>query len=148
MYPSLSSKEFVATYDLVNCYTKSNPSEAFGELDVAVALIREDGNLGAAARLLGRSRAKLVNFVARNEGLTELQSDIEEEFLDKIEGLHRTAALGGDIAVQRFFLTTRGRDRGFAQRLELTGKDGTPLNPETSASAKLMEFLNGVAERS
>lgn len=148
VHPSLTRKDFLESYDFSKCFTRVDPDGAFSELDVAVALILHEGNLSAAAKLLGRSRSRLVTFIARNDLLTDLQGDLEEAFLDDIEFLHRAAALGGDVGTQRFFLTTRGRDRGFVQRTELTGKGGGPIQHETSAIEKLTGLIDGIAERS
>lgn len=148
VYPYLLSKEFIRDYDFSVCFTCTDAEGAFSELDVAVALIQTEGNLSQSSRLLRRSRSRLVNFVARNPLLVDLQGDLEEEFLDEIEFAHRGIAKGGDINTQRFFLTTRGRDRGFVQRTEVTGRDGGPIQHETSAIAKLSEVIDGIAERS
>lgn len=125
-FPDLRDDAFVAGYDLDACYTVV-AREAIGVLDLAVALLRFGGNLTSVARALRRSRRAVEGAIARDVYLTQLLTDIEAEFLDIVEELHKGAALRGDLATQRFFLTTKGKDRGYVTRNESTGKDGSPV---------------------
>lgn len=126
-YPRLLDEEYVASYDFAGCWTKNNPTGLFEDLDVAAALMNTSGNLGMAARLLSRSRRSLGGYIARNLQLTELMADLQAEFLDAVEDLHKRAAMNGDLGTQRFFLQTLGKDRGYTTRTETTGKDGDPI---------------------
>lgn len=125
-FPDLRDDKFVAEYNLETCYTVV-AREAIGVLDLAVALLRFSGNLTSVARALRRSRRTVEGAIARDVYLTQLLTDIEAEFLDTVEELHKGAALRGDLATQRFFLTTKGKDRGYVTRNENTGKDGAPV---------------------
>lgn len=124
-HPELLNEDFVASFDFEDCFTVLNPDVHFDERDVALALIRSHGNLSAASRYLNRSRRSLQGFVARNQQLADLLEDLEETFLDFVEEKYRERALmKGDDSAQRFFLTTKGRNRGYGTRTEITGKDG------------------------
>ena len=112
-YPELLSADFVANFDFDDCWTKLHPDAAFGELDVAVALIDSRGNFGRSARALGRSRRKLETFVLRNLLLRDLYEDVREEFLDEVAHKLGDVALSGHPGSCQFILSNLGRDRGF-----------------------------------
>ncbi len=130
-YPDLLDEHFLSDYDLVSCFTRTNDEKVISELDVAVALIREEGNLAGTARTLGRSRNQIGNFIARNDKLSELYEEIEAAFLDDVEAHQKTVALSGDPQAQRFFLTTKGKGRGYTTKQELDHEspEGTMTPP-------------------
>lgn len=140
-YPQLSDPMFVETYDFGDCWTRVHPEAAFEELDVAVAIVSTRANFSEMAKLLGRSRSSIRNHVERNQPLRDLMQETWETFLDEVEGLHQSAALTGDLGVQRFFLQTKGKDRGYVTRSEATGKDGEPLAPTVDFSKMSTEAL-------
>lgn len=116
-------------YDFEGCVTRISRDQPYKEIDVAMALLTTGGNLSASARLLNRSRRSVHNFVLRNHLLSDLLHDIEDITLDNIEAKARSLALAGDGSLIKYILGTKGKDRGFVQRVENTGKDGSPLNP-------------------
>lgn len=131
-YPRLLDPVFVEAYDFENCWSRNNEFQSFNEEDVAVALIRTQGNFAASARLLGRARRPLYTFVMQNVLLRDLREDLRAEFLDTVEDAYMTDALKGVPGARHFFLTTLGKDRGYVQRQETTGKDGEPLYKQSS----------------
>lgn len=150
-YPKLQEPGYAEDYDFTNCWTATHPQEAYEDEDVAAALILAQGNLGKVARLLHRPRRSVSNHVARNLPLAELQDDMWEEFIDAVEEKHQSAALNGDVGTQRFFLTTRGKNRGYTTRVETTGKDGAPiegiLKVDGSISDSALEELMAMRDR-
>ncbi len=126
-FPQLVDGTAVAEFDFDMCFTRNNADRAFSDLDVAMALLRAAGNVAKAAEHLGRPRRAVANYIYRNVRLRDLQEDLWDTFLDEIEGKHMDLALAGDATVQRFFLVTRGKDRGYSTRSETTGKNGEPL---------------------
>lgn len=131
-YPDLLREEFVKGYDYGKCYTVSNPDKAMSEFDVAVALLAFEGNLSLVSKALKRSRTSVEGFIIRTQLLKDLTLELEAHFLDLVETLHKNAALKGDLPTQRFFLSTKGKDRGYVSRAENTGKDGAPMVVEIS----------------
>lgn len=124
-------------YDFQNCLTVTTGD--YHDHDVAAALKLTMGNLGKASRLLGKSRASLSNHIARSPELLLYQEELYETFLDDVEELHKGAALMGDLSAQRFFLTTKGKDRGFVARTEATGKNGGPIVPAQIDPSKMSD---------
>ena len=131
-YPRLLDPLFVEAYSFENCWSKVNEIGTFADEDVAVALIRCDGNYSAASRLLGRSRRSLYTYVNQNAFLRDLREDLRAEFLDEVEDMYMDDARKGVPGARHFFLTTLGKDRGYVQRQETTGKDGEPLYKQSS----------------
>lgn len=115
------------TFDFTKCYSRTNPEGAMAEEDVAAALIVAEGHYADAARILGRSRQSLFNYVLRNQDLFELREEIFESALDEIERGYIQDAKQGDGTARKFFLTTRAKNRGYTTRVEHTGKDDGPI---------------------
>jgi hypothetical protein len=143
--PKLLDPEFSNSYDFNTCWTANNRDGPFHDVDVAAAFVASSMNLSGAARLLNRSRRSLELYILRHPLLSEFVAEMEAGFLDAVEHLHRHAALTGDLQTQRFFLTTKAKNRGYVVRNETTGKDGEPLLPPTvdwtQVSTEAMEEL-------
>lgn len=145
-YPYLLDVEFLEGYDFDTCWTVENPDSSYAELDVAVALLRSKGNLSAAARYLCRSRRTLETFTTRDKDLSDLLEDIEAEFLDEVESTLRLAARV-DLNTGKFFLKTKGKNRGYSERAELGGINGGPIELEVSPRAILLDRVNSIASK-
>lgn len=127
-YTDLCDPTFVEEYDLPKCMSVVEKDGPLYELDVAVALLRSEGNLTKAACILRRSRRVVDGFVSRNLALSDLLLDIKGMFLDKVEEQSRLLAAAGDGSMVRFVLSTLGKERGYTTRAEVSGKDGEALN--------------------
>lgn len=125
----LSLFEEGGDYGFEGCVTRASRDRPYEEIDVAAALIVHNGNVALAARELGRSRRSLHGFVVRNYMLSDLLEDIEAINMDMIESKARQLAIAGDGSLIKYLLGTRAKERGYVQRIENTGKDGSPLNP-------------------
>ena len=126
-YADLNDEEYVKAYDFDTCWTKTNPDKQYEILDVAVGLIRFNGDITETAKVLGRNRRSVEGFILRQSLLRELQEDLEATFIDQIETKYKNVALGGDAVAQKFFLVTKGKNRGYVARAESTGPDGGPI---------------------
>lgn len=126
-YQDLARSEYVEGYDLVGCPTVTDPTGLIFDLDVAVALLRNDGNVGSVASALKRSRRVMETYITRDDKLAELQEDIHESFVDDAEAVARKLARAGDGGMVKFVLSTIGKRRGYVTRVENTGKDGAAL---------------------
>ena len=138
VYPKLLDDEYVSTYPFESCYTRKDRLNPYDDEDVAAALIISDGNLSGAAKLLGRSRRSLEQYIVKISHLRDLQEDLMAEFLDAVEALQKNAALAGDLTTQRFMLSTLAKDRGYVARAETTGKDGGPVHTKSQIDVSKM----------
>lgn len=127
-YPDLLNEEYVETYNLEVCHTNTEKDGPILDLDVAVALIRYQGNLTNVARKLARSRRVIETYISREPKLRELAEDLQEQFIDLTEDKLRGLVVAGDPSSVRYVLSTLGKKRGFVTRNEVSGKDGEGLS--------------------
>jgi hypothetical protein len=93
------------------------------------ALIQEmNGNLTAVARRLGCSRKRLYRFIEQHPTLQDELTNARESMLDNAESvLYRKVLSGEDTTALIFFLKTQGYKRGYVEKHEHTGPDGSEL---------------------
>ena len=91
------------------------------------ALKKTAGNVMAAARALGVSRSTLYRKISESAALQEVLTDAREELVDIAESALRKEVLNGNITAIIFTLKTQGKERGYVERQELTGRDGEQL---------------------
>lgn len=93
---------------------------------VAAALAQYQGNMAAAARALGVSRAAVWKFVQAHPKLKEVVIDLREGMKDNAESSLYKAVLDGESWAVCFYLKTQAKDRGYVEKSEHehTGKDG------------------------
>ena len=124
------------SYDFSIAPTALHNEDKYHESDVAAALFAARGNLSFAARLLNRRRNRLRSYLDRSPEMLQLWDDIRDEVIDKVEQNCYDLALNGDPTSIRFVLSTIGKDRGWTQRTETTGKDGGAIEFEELTTAK------------
>ena len=127
-YKDLNDPTFIANYSLDDCYTLRDQEGAILDLDVAVALIRHDGNVTRVANQLLRSRRAIDTYISRDIALVDLKEDLYDMFVDDAEEKAKALTRAGDIGLLKFMLQTLGKKRGYVTRVEATGKDGKDLN--------------------
>lgn len=89
------------------------------------------GNKAAVARALGIRRAYVDDLINTRPDVKAFYDDIREAFIDKAEENIFTAVANGDKGLSQYVVATLGKNRGWAGRQELTGKDGEDLGPPT-----------------
>lgn len=104
--------------------------------DVADALRASAGIHTAAARILapkygGFTTNGVKYYVERYPELQALKAELLEQTLDLAESKLITALNQGDMKSVFFFLRTRGKQRGYVERMEQTGKNGDPIETVT-----------------
>ena len=85
------------------------------------------GNVAAVARHFGVNRATIWNRINESTTLMAVLKDSREAMIDNVESRLYKNALAGDTASMIFFLKTQGRNRGYSERVEVTGADGGAL---------------------
>lgn len=99
------------------------------------ALLKCHGNLLRAALVLKVDRSALYDFIDRNPGLHEVRKAAREALLDVAEDRLAYHIEGGDIRAITFYLKTQGKDRGYTERQEITGKDGGSILARQEAAS-------------
>jgi len=74
------------------------------------------------AALIGKpvSRQAINNRVKRNPRLQQAIREAEEAVLDTAEGVLQRAIEAGDLLAVKFYLETRGKQRGYTRRIDAT----------------------------
>lgn len=108
-----------------------NPNGAkYTEEEVYKVLEAVEGNVAAAARELETKRGKLKEFIDSKPALVALLTDLREEIVDIAEGnIFRAVKDKADLGMSMQVVSTLGKNRGWTNRQELTGKDDKDLVP-------------------
>ena len=88
------------------------------------ALKQTGGMVCLAADLIGCDPKTVKSYIAQYPTVAQAQEDEAERFLDYGEVKLKERVFAGDAWAIQFFLRTKGRDRGYNERTEVTGKDG------------------------
>ena len=87
------------------------------------------GNVSAVARQLKMPRSSVHVIIQADPVLKQLLDDERERMLDNAEDRLGLAVDKGEAWAVCFTLKTQGKERGYSERQELTGKDGADLVP-------------------
>ena len=93
---------------------------------VAIALRKARGNLTKAAHLLGIDRSALWRRVNKYPELQEIIYHENERWIDEMESVAFKRGKRSD-EMTRFVLKTKGKYRGWSERLEIGGPGGGPI---------------------
>jgi hypothetical protein len=106
---------------------------------IIAALQSSRGLLYVAARSLGISPVTIYNRKAKNPKIQEAIANEREFTTDAAEGALYRAITNGEAWAVCFYLKTQGKNRGYVERQELTGKDGGPLEHTLAVSTVAVE---------
>lgn len=91
---------------------------------IAEALEEYKGGAYLAASALGVSHMTIYRWLEKHPDLKELKEAFSERMVDKAEyKLHEAVEVGDPWAV-KYALSTKGKQRGYTERTELSGPDG------------------------
>ena len=91
---------------------------------VVEALTKNKGMVYYAAKSLGCSHTTIYNYAKRYASVREAMEAQDGEFVDTAELKLRQAVINGESWAVLFALRTKGKERGYVERSEVTGKDG------------------------
>jgi len=94
---------------------------------VCEALKQAGGNASAAARILKVTRQTIVNYEKRHPEVAAARKEAREVFIDMAEAKLVKLVNDEHPPAVFFVLRTLGKDRGYAERKEVTGSDGGPI---------------------
>lgn len=108
---------------------------------VEEALKKSGGLASGAARILDCSVQTVLNYIKRFPELEEIRRDVVTRVVDKAEaGLFQLVSEGDRTSII-FTLKTLGRNRGYSERHEVTGKDGGPIQVDIAGIAATFERM-------
>lgn len=90
---------------------------------------RSLGNVSTACRAVGITRHTFYNWKNGNEGFRQSVEELDAYNLDFAETMLMKHIREGDTTSLIFYLKTKGRERGYVERVEATGANGSPLVP-------------------
>lgn len=85
------------------------------------------GNVSVACTKIGVSRETYYRWLREDKSFYMDVDDIKESLLDMAETMLLKGIKDGGTAEIIFYLKTRGKNRGYVERQEITGTDGEPL---------------------
>jgi hypothetical protein len=94
---------------------------------ILAALEASAGIAKGAAERLRVASSTLWRWLREDAALATAHAEIDEHWLDLADSQLKSALTAGESWAIRFYLTYKGRKRGYNERMELTGKDGGPV---------------------
>ena len=111
---------------------------------IAEALKESGGFVREAAEILGCSHVTIYNWFKKHPELKESRDTAKMELLDLAKSTSRRLLKEGNVAMSIYILKSLGKNEGFAERQELTGKDGERLIERKWEFLKPKMHTNGV----
>jgi hypothetical protein len=84
-------------------------------------------NVHLTCKAVGISRATFYAWIRDDDDFRETIWHVEEGDIDAAETALKRQVLDGNITAIIFYLKTKGKNRGYVERQELTGMDGQKL---------------------
>lgn len=107
----------------------------------AAEAIRQAGGISSiAAKNLGVSPQTVQRYARDYQSCADAQEQARQHNLDLAETKLLANIRDGNMTAIIFYLKTQGKDRGYSERVESTGKDGGPVEV-SDAKAKLLDGL-------
>lgn len=89
-----------------------------GKKEMLESLKASGGNVSEACDSLGISRTTHYTWLKEDEDYRQSVEDISEGTIDFVEGQLQKRIKDGDTTAMIFFLKTRGKKRGYVERIE------------------------------
>ena len=102
-------------------------SKTYSDEQIIEALEKHGGLVLHAARALGCNRSSLTGRIKKNPDLQIRLDDIRQCNIDIAESKLMELIQNGQPSAIIFFLKCLGKERGYVERVEQTGKDGKDL---------------------
>lgn len=94
------------------------------------AFAQSRGIIAPACKAVSINRTTYYDWMERDPAFAEAVEAIRQEQIDTVESALLNKIEDGDTTAVIFYLKTKGKERGYSERTELTGKDGKDLNPD------------------
>ena len=88
------------------------------------------GIIAPACRAISMTRQIYYKWLEDDPSFAEAVEAIRQEQIDTVESALLNKIEDGDTTAVIFYLKTKGKERGYSERTELTGRDGKDLNPD------------------
>ena len=116
---------------------------------IAQALKATGGFITMAATKLNVTHSAVSQRVSKSKKLQKVITRIQAENLDLSESGLIKHLKDENLNAIKYYLSNKGRERGYGQNIELTGKDGEPLlKPQVQIKVEYVEAGHPDIERS
>ena len=95
--------------------------------EILEAIKKSGGFLTKAAEQLGCTYHTVWNYLKKYKSLQKALEEIKEKQLDFAESKLIGEINASNLTAIIFYLKCKGKDRGYIERHEITGKDGGPI---------------------
>lgn len=95
--------------------------------EIEAALIKGNGINAAAGKILGITGQAVSMRVKKSKRLQRVRAEITEDLIDVAENKLLKAINSDNLTATIFYLKTKGKNRGYSERQEITGKDGNAV---------------------
>jgi transposase-like protein len=102
-------------------------------------LIEYRGIIATVCQKVGISRNCFYEWCKDDSEFKELVENAKELAIDSVETKLFDLIEANDTTATIFFLKTRGKNRGYVERQEITGADGKDINPPTIDFSKMTD---------
>ena len=85
------------------------------------------GNVSSVAKFFKLSRQTMHKYINDHPTVKAALEESRERMIDNVESKLYSQALAGNTTAMIFFLKTQGKQRGYVERQEITGKDGNSI---------------------
>ena len=96
---------------------------------VISALESSLGIVTTACKKVGIGRTQFYNWVKTDEDFAQQVKDIENIAFDFVESQLFRQIQENNVQATMFYLRTKGKNRGYSERTEITGSNGESLKP-------------------
>ena len=106
----------------------SNEQTEHNKKNVLETLEKSFGVVTTACKSAGVGRTQFYQWCKDDAEFKKQVDDIQNIALDMAESQLHKQILGGNTTATIFYLKTKGKNRGYVERQEITGADGMPTN--------------------
>lgn len=102
------------------------------------------GNVSASCAEADINRTTFYEWMKKDAKFKEQIEALNEKQIDFVESSLFKQIREGNTTATVFFLKTKGKNRGYIERQEITGKDGQPLQEKHLTMEEAVEFVKKV----
>ncbi len=110
--------------------------KTYTQADILDAIKGSGSIVSTVAKRLKCEWITAKRYIEKWESTKQAFSDESETILDLAESTLYTAIKAGDVQAAKWVLSTKGKTRGFTERHEVTGPEGTQLKIEVEYVGK------------
>lgn len=99
------------------------------------------GNITLACENVGIDRGTYYNWIERDEAFRAEVEAANEVSIDFVENSLMKQIKEGNTTATIFYLKTKGKHRGYVERQEMTGRDGSALIPSRMTDEEIQREI-------